>query len=499
MRNWAINLMENDQKSNHFINLRAMVRSSLIFLLLFCSFSGFAQVEITLGPDEIALNQTFTITITVNNDRLRSYEGFPDIKGFNKLSTSSSSSTNIINGRVSSSQSITQNYAAREEGTYTLDPFEMTVNGEKINSPGKTIKVGPPRQANNNPFGFRDPFEEFFGNSTPQEFIEVKDDAFLALTTDKNEVYVGEGVVATLALYVANTNRADLEFYDLSAQLQDIIKEIKPQSCWEENFSIDRIQAVPITINGKRYNQYKIFQSAFYPLNATDIEFPQIGLEMVKYKVAKQRSFFGQDRQRDFKTYYTKPKTIKVKELPPHPLRDIVAVGEYQLVEALEPSSLKTSESFSYRFRVSGEGNISSIGEPLLPESNDLEIYSPNINQQISRSGNKVTGSKTFEYYAIPNEPGTYDMGEYFSWIYFNTKSQQYDTLRSTAALQVTGQSRKNEAILSSDLSGIYDRITYQDNELRSYRTGRLQRVMVNTFLGLLFAGGVVFMIRRYG
>src|SRR5690606_41168535 len=86
----------------------------------------------------------------------------------------------------------------------------MTVNGRQVSSPGKTIKVGPPRQQNNNaydPFS-RDPFEDFFGRrSAPQEFVDVEADAFLALSTNKDEVYIGEGVTATLAFYVSKTNR----------------------------------------------------------------------------------------------------------------------------------------------------------------------------------------------------------------------------------------------------------------------------------------------------
>ena len=59
---------------------------SLLFLLYIFS-TAQAQVQITLGPDEIGENQTWTITITVQNDRLKSYDNFPEIKGFRKRET----------------------------------------------------------------------------------------------------------------------------------------------------------------------------------------------------------------------------------------------------------------------------------------------------------------------------------------------------------------------------------------------------------------------------
>jgi hypothetical protein len=146
-------------------------------------------------------------------------------------------------------------------------------------------------------------------------------------------VYVGEGFTTTLSFLVADNNRAPMQFYELGKQLADILKKIKPSNCWEENFNIENIEGEPIEINGKGYTRYRVYQAAFYPLNNKPIVFPSVPLEMIKFKVAKNPSFFGQNRQEDFKTFYSKPRTVRVKDLPPHPLRDAVAVGDYRLEE----------------------------------------------------------------------------------------------------------------------------------------------------------------------
>src|SRR5690606_3497455 len=149
------------------------------------------------------------------------------------------------------------------------------------------IKVGPARQQQRNqydPFG-SDPFDDLFSRrNAPQEFIEVKEDAFFGLSTSKDEVYLGEGFTVTLALYVAETNQAQLDFYDLGPQLSTILKEIRPDNCWEENFNIESISGVPVTINGKRHRQYKVYQAVYYPLNLKPIKFPSVGLKLIKYK-----------------------------------------------------------------------------------------------------------------------------------------------------------------------------------------------------------------------
>jgi uncharacterized protein YaeQ len=43
---------------------------------------GQDNVQITLGPDEIGENQAWTITVTVNNDRLKNYDNFPGYRRF---------------------------------------------------------------------------------------------------------------------------------------------------------------------------------------------------------------------------------------------------------------------------------------------------------------------------------------------------------------------------------------------------------------------------------
>ncbi len=429
------------------------------------------QTQITLGPDEIGENQVWTITVTVQNDRLKSYDNFPDIDGLRKRGTSSQSSTNIINGQISSSQSITMTYLPLRQGLVTVPSFSMTINGTKINVPGKKVRIGTPvqRQQQSDPFSQffnRDSRDDFFGRGET-EFVDVKEDAFLALTTNKDEVYVGEGFTASLAFYVSNANRAPLQFYELGKQLGDILKKIKPATCWEENFNIENIEGESIAINGKEYTQYKLYQAVFYPLNTEVVKFPSVGLDMIKYKVAKNPSFFGQNRKEDFKKFFTKTKTIKVKELPPHPMKDAVAVGDYHLDEKITVKNVQTGQSFAYQFNVFGEGNISSVERPALAENNTFEFYEPNVRQNINREAGRVTGTKSFNYFMIPREPGEYKLGDYFQWIFFNPKTTRYDTLKSNAIITVGGESLKDEAIESNDLGSFYDAIPAANNTLQ--------------------------------
>ncbi|MGB3778707.1 MAG: BatD family protein [Tunicatimonas sp.] len=457
------------------------------------------QASVELGRNQIGSNEQFTITLKIQNERLRQYGEFPQIQGFRQAGTSSSSSTNIVNGQISSSQSVTQTYLPTQEGTFRLPPFTLTVNEQTVNSPGTTITVGPPQQRNaqrGNPFA--DPFDDLFGQHEPQEFVEVRDNAFLSLTTSKEEVYLGEGFTTTLGLYLFEEDQAMFQFpSDLGAQLTEILKKIKPSNAWEENFNIENINGTPVTINGKRYTQYKIYQATFYPLNLEPIEFTSVPLTMIKYRVAKNPSFFGRRRQADNKTFSTQPKTVRVKDLPPHPLKDAVAVGNYQLDESVSTHKVNTGSSFNYNFKVVGAGNISAVDKPTVKPSEHFEVYPPSVEQNITRRSGQVRGSKAFSYYIVPNEPGKYRLGDLFNWIYFNPSTAQYDTLTSDVTLQVEGKSRKNELISEQDVGSFYDKISRADNTLAPRHGDNWERLLANGLILSMLVLTAVVVFRR--
>ena len=458
------------------------------------------NVQIILGPDEIGENQAWTIHVSISNDQLKSYDNFPDIEGFRKRGTSTQSQTSIVNGQMSTTQGVIMTYTPLKQGTFSLRPFKMKINGQIVSSNGKTIKVGPAAQVQtHDPFKSffdRDPFEDAFGRRRETEFVDVKDDAFLALTTSKDEVYIGEGFTTTLSFYVAESNKAPMQFHELGQQLSEILKKLRPSVCWEENFNIENIEGESIQINGKYYTQYKIYQAVYYPLSNQTLEFPSVGLKMIKYKVAKNPTFFGQNRQEDFKTFYSKPKSVKVKELPPHPLRDIVAVGDYRMDEKITSSAGETGKSLAYDFNIFGEGNISAIEKPIIQKSRIFDFFEPNIRQSITRNHGRVTGTKAFGYYIIPKEPGNFDLKDYVQWVYFNPKKKTYDTLKSKVSLVISGESKKNDVISSSNSGSFYDQIVLADNTLQNTTPNPWFKIGANV-LAILMIGASIWMILK--
>lgn len=446
--------------------IKTILQTTLVYMaLLFVSNAYGQDVQIELGPDEIGLNETFTIKVTLSNDKIKSYDQFPDIPSFQKQGISQSSSMNLINGQMSSSNSIIQYYKPTRKGDFTLPSFDILINGNAYSSPGKTITVGDASSASSS--RVPDPFADFFGRSSPSEepeYVELEDDAFFSLAVDKEEVYVGEGFNLSLAFYMSEANQAPFQFYEPGRQLDEILKKVKPTNVWEENYNITNIEPEQVTINGKRWTRYKVFEATFFPFSEGEIEIPRISWEMIKYRVAKNPTFFGANRQEDFKTFYSSAKNIKVKPLPPHPLKNEVSVGEYQIRENIKNIEVETGQGFDYNFGVSGIGNINAIQAPRMLSTANLNTYDPNVRQQINRGYGRVSGIKEFNYYITINEAGDIDLADHFEWIYFDPSREVYDTLRPQAKIKVVGESKVNQALSNQRLGGLYDRIDVEDN-----------------------------------
>lgn len=445
---------------------------AFLCLSVLLSFQAFGQeVTVVLGPDQIGIDETFTIKVTLSNEKIKSYDQFPEIPGFQKQGISQSSSMNIINGQMSSSNSIIQYYKPARKGQFTLPKFSVLINGQAVASPGKRITVTDAAASSPSGGNAFDPFAEFFGrNEEVPEFVEIADDAFFAVNIDKSEVYAGEGFTMDISFFMSEQNQAPFQFYEAGKQLDAILKKLKPANAWEENFNITTIEPQTVERNGKKWVKFKVFESTFFPFSEGKIEIPRVPWEMIKYKVAKNPSLFGANRQEDFKTFYSSPKVITVKPLPPHPLKSEVPVGIFQLRENITTLEAKTGEGFNYNFGIAGIGNINSLAAPKRLPGANLNTFDPNVRQQINRGYGQISGIKEFDYFVTLNEAGEYPLANYFSWIYFDPEREVYDTLKPQALIRVSGESKINEALSGQRLGGIYDKIATESNQFLNQR-----------------------------
>jgi hypothetical protein len=477
--------------------MRVLFLNIIICLLL--TVRVFAQqVSIELGKSPLPINQYYTISIKLQDQQLKDYTPFPEVEGFKKSTKYSSEKTITTAGNTVVIRTYTQNYAALEEGEYSLKSFTMKVNGQSVQSAGMTIKVTPMQTGNQQSINIPDlimPEADAPVATEQPEFIDKDDNAFLALYTNKAKVYVGEGVTVALYFYLAEEDQRLLEFYDFANQMTGILRQVKQPNTWEEAFDFSEITPDQVTVRGKPYLRFRLYEAVLYPINHQPLKFPKLQLKMLKYKIAKNPNLLTEDRQEGYKVFYSSAKEVEVRELPVHPLRNIVPVGNYRLRESLSKKKTRVNKSINYLFEIEGEGNLAAIMPPVPTPPPGLEFYPPDVRQDVIRRSGRVMGSKSFSYAVLPREPGLYNMQNALEWIYFNPSTATYDTLRPTLEIKVTGLQDSDALVLSKDLGTFYNIIENEDNKLISlYFFDKIKRYTNIILLTLLAVSALVFL-----
>ena len=439
------------------------------------------QVELELSAPVFPVTEYFTISFRLRGGRLERYSAFPDLEGFKKSGKSSTTTTRIVEGRTTTELIITQRYAAYAEGDYVVKPFTMTVNGQTVRSAGATLKVGPaptaatpgtpPAGGGLQGLGLLD---QLFGKPKPQEYVEPKDNAFLALVPDKTSVFVGEGVHIGLYFYLTPTDQGLLDFYNFAGQLPGILRQLRQRTAWEEPFDEQEILPETVTMGGRQFIRFRLYEAEYYPLNAEPLVFPAVALQMVKYRVAKKPAEGLDNRLEGYKTYRTAARTIQVKTLPPHPLRDQVPVGSYQLRESIDRTAFRTGQAFTYSFGVEGEGNLAALNAPVLQPRAGLEVYGPDVQQELTRQGGRVGGRKVFQYRFVARRPGALPLDSLLALVYFDPATGRYDTLRPELRPAVRGAVRSAATFRARTDDPFYQNVLFDANStmqpLEAYR-----------------------------
>ncbi|MBM6720930.1 protein BatD [Bacteroides gallinaceum] len=382
------------------------------------------------APEVVVSGDQFRLTFTVNTQKVKDFLA-PSIKGFDVLmgpTRSQQSSTQIINGKVSSSSSITYTYIlmAGKEGTYTIPAASIEVDGEKVFSNALTIKVLPPdqtagnSQANQGGGGSSSSRGQIAGSRITDK------DLFITATASKTTVYEQEAILLTYKVYTSVNLRQLME--DMPDMKGFQMQEIQlPQ---QKQYSMEHY-------NGRNYNTIIWRQYVLFPQQTGKLEIPAVTFDGV---VAQQTisddpfdAFFNGGGYIEVKKKIVAPKVvINVKPLPVKPANFSGGVGEFTMTSSINAKEVKTNDAVTIKLTIKGAGNMKLITNPEVKFPEDFEVYDPKVtnNFDVSRAG--LSGTQTVEYLAIPRHAGNFTIPP-VEFVYFDLKSQSYKTLKTEA------------------------------------------------------------------
>ena len=402
----------------------------LFFLLISTVIGAWADNKITFtanAPEVVVSGDQFRLSYTITSQKVRDFRA-PSIQGFEVLmgpSRSTQSSTQIINGNVTSTSSITFTYIlmAGKEGTYKIPGATIVADGDNYTSNSVEIKVLPPDQtsgANNGNSARSSRDQANSGKISNQEL-------FMMATASKTNVYEQEAILLTYKVYT------QVNLTGLRGDVPDLkgfhTQEVElPQ---QKTFTLEHY-------NGRNYNTTVWRQFVLFPQQTGKIEIPSVTFEgTVSQRMASSDpfdAFFNGGNYVNINKNLVTPKlTINVKELPEgKPANFSGGVGEFTLSSSISTQDLKTNDAVTIKLVISGTGNMKLINTPEVAFPQDFEIYDPKVENKFNLTRNGLAGNKVIEYLAIPRHAGTYTIPP-IEFSYFDLKSQSYKTLKTDA------------------------------------------------------------------
>ena len=430
------------------------IKKIFLLLIVHCALcivhcKGADDVKFTASaPQRVIVGQPFQLVFSVNENGkdLR----LPDVKGFEIIAgpyTSTSSSTQIINGDIRTSKEVRYTYTLlpEKEGDYQIQSATIVVKKEKYYSNVLNIKVLPEDKASQSQQG---------GNASQSGQIRqsqsiTSENLFIRPIISRTKIREQEAIVLTYRLYarVDVTNIQSPKFPDFKGFLVQEIDLPQDRTMQPDNYE------------GVNYYTYDLRKVLLFPQETGKITIEPMSCDViVRVRSAQQRprSFFDDffdTYQEVSKTVTTSKVSLTVEPLPqPKPTDFSGVVGKLSLSTKVSTTEVEANQPITITLKLQGSGNLKMLKNPTLQFPQDFEAYEPKATNNFNTTDAGLSGSKVIEYLVIPRHDGDFVIPA-ATISYFDIASDSYKTL-STEPISIRvnkgTQSVSNAPIVSN-------------------------------------------------
>ena len=421
------------------------------------------------APAQVILGRPFQLTYTVNQrgKDLRAPE-FTDFDYIAGPYTSQSSSTSFVNGRRSSSFTMTFTYTlmAQKEGSFSIPPATINVGGEHYTSNGVKITVLPEDQPSNSASDQTSnsgAVQQQSGQTAQRSNSGPESgNIFVRTLVSKTRVYEQEAILLSYKVYVAGV---DLKQFTNNTTLPDFT------SFLQQKIDLNDVQLELENYNGRNYQTATIYSTLLYPQKSGDIQIDPASFEAVLLvpNQARSRSIFDDF----FNSYTTATRTLRAPGATIHvtplpagkPASYAGGVGKFTMDSKISATDIKANEAITLTLTIRGAGNMKLLKTPAVDWPEGFEQYDPKVTNNFKTSTGGMSGTRTIEYLAIPRAAGEYTLPA-VQFGYFDTEKGQYQVLSSPEyTLHITRDPSSNSG--SGLTSNSYSGSTSQKEDIR--------------------------------
>jgi hypothetical protein len=330
----------------------------------------------------------------------------PDFSQFNVVGgPMMSSSTTIINGKVSRGESWSYSLLAPKAGTFTIGPASVVAGRKKLMSKPININVVAADE--------RGTTGTHIGGEGPIKLVAY---------VKPGDYYPGQQIVLEYKLLftenIQSVNTlAEDDYADFFVQH---FNSFSKEATYE---NIDGVTYVSRIIKGLSLFAH---QSGTYTID------PMVLMATISAAGPGNQGFFAMRKMHNIQVA-SEPLTITILPLPT--VRDSSqysgAVGQYTLSKLQTSNiSLSTDDDFTIRIEIKGNGDSRRWDPPAVVTNGEFDIYDPRIiEDNILDVEGAIQHSRIIEYNLIPLKAGEFDVHIPFS--FFNPSTKSYETVQS--------------------------------------------------------------------
>jgi hypothetical protein len=390
--------------------VKTLIKHISLYALILNSSLIIAQVnfEATLSKKKLGLNERLRIDFVMNkngdNFTPPNFENFQIIGGPNQ-----SIKTSYLNGEQSFSKTFSYFLKPLKKGKLVIYQATVTIDGQEYKSlPVEVNVTNSVKGANSNSD------DEYFDD----------DNIELIASVSKSSPYINEPITIVYKLYykspinVSNANESEAPKY---------------KDFFTQNIKIPQLKVNRETYKGQIYNVVDWRKVVLYPQRDGNLEISPLSLNLVLDFPTNKRDFFGNIiYDQASKIITTGSKIITVRKLPDNgkPKNFSGAVGQFEFDVILNKNSLKASESFQAKVKVTGQGNLKLFDLPNLMVPASMELYEPERKENVKTNLSGMSGTIENIYTIVPKYQGKFPIQE-LEFSYFDPLEKTYKTLKS--------------------------------------------------------------------
>lgn len=351
----------------------------------------------TVSPTTVGLNRQFVLSVEVSGtQQLEGDPELPDMSAFaTYLSSGTTTSMQIVNGRTTVSVVVQYRFQATKLGTFQIGPVRVKAGGKDVGTDPVTVTV-------------TDKPVPTTGVAPGGGEVDIPpEDLFVTARPSKRTLFVNEPVVLEYRIFT----RVTVDSYSVT-------KKPSSPGFWVEDLDDPRQPTVErVTRNGRQYVSAVIDRVALFPTSAGRKTVAPLSIQAQVQVNRPSRDplsgllpdFFSRGFARRMPVVVASDSVmLEVQPLPDdgRPRNFSGFVGSLGVTASLDKTETRVNDAITYRLRITGEGNLRTLPDPAITFPQDFDAYPPKISQDIDRSGGRVRGSKTYEYVLIPRSPG---------------------------------------------------------------------------------------------